>query len=139
MQINHTFTRGKGVVRGMHFQLQPYQEIKLVSCLRGKVFDVAVDLRKNSPTFLQWHGEVLSARKQQSFLIPEGLAHGFQALTYNCELLYFHTAPFQSSADAGVNATDPRLGILWPLDITQISSRDKARPYLSRDFRGFEL
>ncbi len=93
-QINHTFTRGKGAVRGLHFQYPPHAEGKIVSCLRGEVYDVAVDIRKGSPTFLHWHGEILSAANQRSLLIPEGFAHGFQTLTENCELLYLHSERF---------------------------------------------
>ncbi|MDP3539063.1 MAG: dTDP-4-dehydrorhamnose 3,5-epimerase [Azonexus sp.] len=137
-QINHTLTRSKGTVRGMHFQLSPYAETKIVSCLHGEVFDVAVDLRKNSVTFLQWHGAVLSAENQRSLLIPEGFAHGFQALTDDCELIYLHTAAYQPDAEGAANANDPRLAIAWPLKITEMSDRDCAHPLLDAEFKGFE-
>ena len=87
VQINHTLTVRPGVVRGLHFQRPPHAEIKLVTCLRGAVFDVAVDLRANSPTFLHWHAEILSADNHRSLAIPQGFAHGFQTLTDNCEML----------------------------------------------------
>jgi dTDP-4-dehydrorhamnose 3,5-epimerase len=135
-QINHTFTRHKGAVRGMHYQKPPYAEIKLVSCLKGEVFDVAVDLRKNSPTFLQWHGEVLSEHNQRSLLIPEGFAHGFQTLTEDCELIYLHSAPYIKEAEAALNVTDPKLAIAWPLSITEISERDRLHPMIKLDFEG---
>jgi dTDP-4-dehydrorhamnose 3,5-epimerase len=137
-QINHTLTRGKGAVRGMHFQRPPHAENKLVSCLHGSVFDVAVDLRKNSPTFLQWHGVQLSAENQRSLLIPEGFAHGFQTLTDDCELIYLHTAAYQPAAEGALNAEDPRLAIAWPLEITEMSERDRTHPLLAAGFEGFD-
>ena len=135
-QINHTFTHQKGAVRGMHYQQPPHAEIKLVSCLKGEVFDVAVDLRKNSPTFLQWHGEVLSENNQRSLLIPEGFAHGFQTLTEDCELSYLHSAPYVKDAEAALNVTDPKIGIVWPLNITELSERDRLHPMIKLDFEG---
>jgi dTDP-4-dehydrorhamnose 3,5-epimerase len=137
-QINHTLTRHRGTVRGMHFQQRPYAETKLVSCLHGEVFDVAVDLRKGSPTFLKWHAELLSGANQCSLLIPEGFAHGFQALTDDCELIYLHSAAYHPSSEGGMNATDPRLALAWPLAITERSGRDRDHPMLIDEFEGFE-
>lgn len=136
-QINLTLTRQCGAVRGMHFQRSPHAEDKIVSCLRGRVFDVAVDLRKDSPTFLQWHAEILSPELNNSFLIPKGFAHGFQALTDNCELLYFHTAAYAPQAEAGLSPFDPALHITWPLEMTDMSERDKNHPLLTDKFEGF--
>jgi dTDP-4-dehydrorhamnose 3,5-epimerase len=138
-QINHTFTASRGTVRGMHFQHPPHAEIKFVNCLRGEVFDVAVDLRHNSPTFLQWHAEVLSAKNHKTFVIPEGFAHGFQTLTDNCEMLYFHTAAYLPGVEAGLNAQDPRLAICWPLPIAELSPRDATHPLLDKTFAGVTL
>lgn len=138
-QINHTLTRQKGAVRGLHYQQPPHTEVKLVSCLRGEVFDVAVDLRKNSPTFLQWHGEVLSENNQRSFLIPEGFAHGFQTLTEDCELIYLHSAPYIKEAEAALNVTDPKLDIAWPLNMTELSERDRLHPMIKLDFEGIAV
>jgi dTDP-4-dehydrorhamnose 3,5-epimerase len=135
-QINHTLTASRGTVRGMHFQRPPYAEIKFVSCLRGEVFDVAVDLRDNSPTFLRWHAEVLSAYNHQTLVIPEGFAHGFQTLTDDCEMLYFHTAAYHPGAEGGLNAQDPRLAIQWPLPVAGLSPRDAAHPLLDNSFTG---
>ncbi|MGB2831457.1 MAG: dTDP-4-dehydrorhamnose 3,5-epimerase [Methylotenera sp.] len=135
-QINHTLTRQKGAVRGLHYQQKPYAEIKLVSCLKGKIFDVAVDLRKSSPTFLHWHGEVLSENNHRSLLIPEGFAHGFQTLTEDCELVYLHTAPYVKEAEAALNINDPKIGITWTLDITELSERDRSHPMIKNDFEG---
>jgi len=135
-QINHTFTREKGAVRGMHFQYPPHAEAKIVNCLKGEIFDVAVDLRKGSPTFLVYHGEILSAANRKSLLIPEGFAHGFQTLTGECELIYLHTASYAPNAEGGLNVRDPRLTIAWPLRITELSGRDRAYPMVPADFEG---
>jgi len=138
-QINHTKTKKKGTVRGMHFQNPPHAEMKLVSCLRGEVFDVAVDLRKDSPTFLKWHAEILSEDNHKTFAIPEGFAHGFQTLSDDCELLYFHTAAYQPKAEEGLNALDKRLTIRWPMPILERSMRDQQHPALADDFIGIKL
>lgn len=138
-QINHTLTRQKGAVRGLHYQQPPHAEVKLVSCLKGEIFDVAVDLRKNSPTFLHWHGEVLSESNQRSLLIPEGFAHGFQTLTEDCELIYLHTAAYVKEAEAALNAIDFRVGIKWPLEITELSERDSSHALIKNDFEGIVL
>ena len=135
-QINHTLTRQKGAVRGLHFQQAPYAELKLVSCLKGEVFDVAVDLRKDSPTFLHWYGEVLSEKNQRSLLIPAGFAHGFQTLKEDCELIYLHTAPYTKTAEAALNVVDARIDITWPLKITELSERDRLHPMIENGFEG---
>jgi dTDP-4-dehydrorhamnose 3,5-epimerase len=98
-------TLRRGTVRGLHFQRPPHAEAKLVTCLHGQVFDVAVDLRAGSPTFLQWHAEELTESNGRSLLIPEGFAHGFQTLSEHCELLYVHSATFVPSSEGGINAT----------------------------------
>lgn len=136
VQINRTLTVKRGTVRGMHFQHPPHAEIKFVSCLRGEVFDVAVDLRRGSPTFLHWHAEILSAGNHKTLVIPEGFAHGFQTLTKDCEMLYLHTAAYRSEAEGGLNARDPRLAIQWPLPIAEQSARDAGHPLISEDFDG---
>lgn len=136
VQINHTLTQTRGTVRGMHFQHGPHAEMKFVSCLRGSVFDVAVDLRKGSPTFLQWHAELLGADNHKTFAIPEGFAHGFQTLTDDCEMLYLHTAAYSQGAEAGLNPQDPKLAIKWPLPIAEISPRDAAHALIADDFVG---
>ena len=138
-QINHTLTGLVGTVRGMHFQHPPHAEIKFVSCLRGEVFDVAIDLRHNSPTFLHWHAELLSASNHKTLVIPEGFAHGFQTLTENCEMLYFHTHPYHPEAEGGLNLQDPRLNIQWPLAIAAVSDRDAVHSLLDESFTGIAL
>lgn len=138
-QINHTLTHGRGTVRGLHFQHPPHAEIKLITCLRGEVFDVAVDLRRGSPTFLAWHGEHLSGDNHRTLVIPCGFAHAFQTLTGDCEMLYLHSAAYQPAAEAGLNPQDPRIGIQWPLAIAQMSDRDASHPFIDASFQGISL
>lgn len=138
-QINQTLTHTRGAIRGMHFQRPPYAEVKLVICLRGAVWDVAVDLRAGSSSFLQWHAEELSATNARALLIPEGFAHGFQALSDDCELLYFHSAVYDPEAEGGLNPRDLRLSILWPQAITDLSAKDAQRPMLNQQFEGLVL
>jgi dTDP-4-dehydrorhamnose 3,5-epimerase len=136
VQINSSCTAKRGTVRGLHFQHPPHEEVKIVSCVRGAVFDVAVDIRTGSPTFLAWHSEILSADNHRSLLVPRGCAHGFQALTDDCELLYFHSAAFDAASEGGIHALDPALGIQWPEPVGELSARDSAHAALSKDFRG---
>lgn len=137
-QVNHAFTATRGTVRGLHFQSPPHAEMKLVSCLQGRVWDVVVDLRAGSETFLEWHAEELSADNRRALLVPEGFAHGFQALTDDVELLYCHSIGFCRDAQGGVHPRDPQLAIPWPLEITVLSAADSGRPPLDRDYRGLE-
>ena len=139
VQINHTLTAQRGTVLGMHYQHPPHAETKFISCLRGEVFDVAVDLRHDSPTFLRWHAEVLTAENHRTLLVPEGFAHGFQTLTDNCELIYLHTAAFAPDSEGALNANDPRLAIAWPQPISDWSARDAAHPILDDEFLGIKL
>jgi len=139
VQINRTLTRHRGVVRGMHFQYPPHAEYKLVSCLRGQVYDVAVDIRSGSPTFLRWHAEILTEDNRRTLFIPEGFAHGFQTLTSDCEMLYFHTAPYSGAAESGISPTEPKLGIGWPLPIRFTSERDASRAPLDDAFGGVSV
>lgn len=138
-QINHTLTRARSTIRGMHFQHPPHAEIKLVSCLRGEVLDIAVDLRRGSPTFLHWHGERLSGENHRTLAIPGGFAHGFQTLSDDCEMIYFHSAAYRPAAEAGLHPCDPRIDIRWPLDIAQISQRDASHPFLDESFQGVAI
>lgn len=138
-QINHTHTVKRGAVRGIHYQHKPYAEMKLVTCIQGEVWDVAVDLRAGSPTFLRWHAELLSAENKRALLIPEGFAHGFQALSNDAELLYCHSAVHSPRSEAGLNPKDPRLAITWPLEITEISTKDSQHKLLDPKFEGIYL
>jgi len=136
LQINHSFTNHIGAIRGMHFQLTPYSETKLVRCISGSVYDVALDLRKNSPTFLKWFGTEISAENKRMIFIPDGFAHGFQALTNNCELIYHHTNFYAPDAERGIRYNDPLIGIKWPLEVSDISKKDSSYVFLKEDFKG---
>jgi len=138
-QINRTFTRKEGAVRGLHFQNPPFAEIKIVSCTKGEVWDVAIDLRKGSPTFLHYCTVNLSENNPQCFFIPEGFAHGFQTLTPNCEMLYFHTEDYNIDAEGAINSADPLISIKWPKFITEKSERDSNHPMLDKNFSGIKI
>jgi dTDP-4-dehydrorhamnose 3,5-epimerase len=138
-QINQTLTRRQGAVRGMHFQLPPDAEIKLVNCVRGRVFDVAVDLRQGSPTFLKWYGVELSPENSRALLVPEGFAHGFQALAPDCELIYFHSRAHQPVSEGALHPREPRVGVAWPLEVTELSARDEGQPMLTPAFQGISI
>jgi dTDP-4-dehydrorhamnose 3,5-epimerase len=135
-QVNHSLTRQRGAVRGLHFQHPPHAEDKYVSCLRGAVFDVAVDLLHGSPTFLRWHGEILSAENGRSLLIPQGFAHGFQTLEPGSEMIYLHSRPFAPESEGGLHVRDPRLSIGWPHPVTDLSERDASHAMLTDSFSG---
>lgn len=138
-QINRSFTRQLGTVRGLHFQYPPHAETKVVSCLQGEMFDVAVDLRSGSPTFLCWHGEVLSRDNHRTLIIPEGFGHGFQTLSEDCEVLYLVTAAYAQQAEDGINPQDETLAIAWPAEISEISERDAKMPRITKDYKGLRL
>ena len=139
IQINHSLNRKSGTVRGLHFQHPPHTETRIVVCVNGEVFDVAVDIRTGSETFLCWHGEKLSPENQKSMVIPEGFAHGFQTLTDDCELIYLHTGRYTPEAEEGLNILDPRIGIAWPLTPHSMSYRDAHHPLLDESFSGVPL
>ena len=139
-QINHTATLHRGTVRGLHYQRLPHTEAKLVSCLRGAVWDVAVDLRQGSPTFLQHWAMELSADNGTALLIPPGFAHGFQSLSDGVELLYLHSAAHAPRFEAGLHPQDPALAVPWPLAVAQLSERDRSHPFIQpADFEGVTL
>ncbi len=134
-QINRTRTLNRGTLRGLHFQYPPHGECKYVTCLSGRVFDVAVDLRRGAATYGAWFGAELSGDTHNALVIPEGFAHGFLTLTDNVEMLYLHSAAYNADAEGGVNALDAMLGIDWPIPIAERSARDETLP-LMRDFEG---
>lgn len=135
-QVNETVTLAKGTVRGFHFQRPPFAEAKLVTCLRGAVLDVAVDVRRGSPTFLWHYAAELSEENMHSLLIPEGFAHGFQALADDVQLVYAHSAPFRAEVEGGLNPLDPVLNIPWPLPVINLSVRDQNHPLIDTRFEG---
>jgi dTDP-4-dehydrorhamnose 3,5-epimerase len=137
VQMNHSASRGAGLVRGLHYQLPPAAEDKLVSCTMGRVFDVAVDLRAGSPTFLKWRA--LELDDGIAYYIPKGCAHGFQLLTEEAHLVYLHSAAYDPERERGVRYDDPAVGIEWPLPPALLSERDKAFPPIADGFEGVEL
>jgi dTDP-4-dehydrorhamnose 3,5-epimerase len=136
VQLNHSFSSQKGTVRGMHFQYAPFTEIKMLRCIAGSVYDVIVDLRKDSPTFLKWFGTELSAENKKMLYIPAGFAHGFQTLTDDVELIYHHTEFYTPSAEAGIRYNDSAINIEWPLAVSEISERDTNHPLIDSTFKG---
>lgn len=138
-QINFSMTKMTGTVRGLHFQYPPHAELKMVRCLHGRVWDIAVDLREGSSTFLQWHAQELTPGGAEMMVIPEGFAHGFQTLEPNSELLYLHTNFYDQTSEAGVRHDDPKLAIAWPLTALDLSPRDLSHPLLNDDFIGVTL
>lgn len=138
-QINHSVTKEKGTVRGLHFQYEPYAEVKMVKCIKGSVLDVVVDIRKNSATFLQHFAIELTEKNQKMIYIPKGFAHGFQTLEDDTELLYLHSSIYTPSDEGALNVLDSKLDIKWPFDIINLSQRDKSHPFITNEFEGIEL
>ncbi len=139
VQINHSMTKQKGAIRGMHFQKPPKAEIKIVKCIQGSVFDVIVDLRYGSPTKLQWYGEILSTENMKMMYVPEGFAHGFQSLEENSEIMYFVTESYSSEDEGGVRYNDHLIKISWTLEVAEVSKKDGEIPLLSPRFEGIFL
>lgn len=139
VQINHSKTAISGSIRGLHFQIYPHGEKKIISCTRGKIFDVAVDLRKDSPTFLKWHTEILSEDNHRTLFVPEGFAHGFQTLTNDTEVIYICTAAYNKDSEAGFNPLDPLISISWPVEVTELSEKDRNCPFMESSFLGLTI
>lgn len=137
-QVNRAVTEEAGTVRGLHFQLPPNAETKIVTCLRGRVFDVAVDLRPSSPTYLHWFGYELDPENFSALVIPKGCAHGIQALVDASEVLYIHTAPYDPSSEAGLSPLDPVIGINWPLPVSNMSARDSTEARRPQVYEGVQ-
>ena len=140
IQINRSLSKIKGTIRGCHFQSPPFAEIKIVSCPKGSLFDVGIDLRKGSPTYLQYFSQILSAENKKFLIIPEGFAHGFQTLEENTEILYLVTQEFSLNHDNGINPFDPAININWPIPCTIRSEKDTKRKFIKdRNFLGIDL
>ena len=139
ININHSSTVEKGSIRGMHFQYPPNAEIKIVKCMKGSILDVAIDVRKDSLTFLQYHAEVLSAENMNMLYVPEGFAHGFQSLEDNVEMIYYTTEFYSPESEGGIRYCDPKVGIQWPLEVTDISDKDKNQKLIDDDFKPVEV
>lgn len=136
VQINRSISAKKGTLRGLHFQRYPALEAKMVRCTRGRVFDVAVDLREGSKTFLQHFSIELDGAKGLALVIPEGFAHGFQTLADDCEMLYLHSAAYAREHEGGVRYDDPALKISWPLPAGTMTPRDLSFPLIDQNFKG---
>ena len=139
VQANRSVTHARGTVRGLHYQRPPFAETKFIRCLRGRIWDVAVDLRAGSSTFRRWFAQELSAETALMLVVPEGCAHGFQVLEDGSELLYLHTAFYEKSAEGGIAPEDPALGIAWPLPVSGLSERDRSFAPLTTDFHGVSI
>ncbi|MEH7548371.1 MULTISPECIES: dTDP-4-dehydrorhamnose 3,5-epimerase [Bacillaceae] len=132
VQDNQSFSAAKGTLRGLHYQLSPKAQTKLVRCTRGSIFDVAIDIRKGSPTFGRWFGIELTAENKKQLLIPKGFAHGFMTLTDDVEVQYKVDELYATEYDRGIIWSDPAIGIEWPMDITPVlSAKDEKAPLLS--------
>ncbi len=129
-QCNLTLTRKRGMIRGMHFQADPKPEIKLIRCAVGAIFDVLVDVRRDSPTFGRWEGFELTGENRRTLYVPGGIAHGFQCLTDNCEVFYQMSEFYFPELACGIRWNDPRVGIQWPIANPVVSQRDKNLPLL---------
>ena len=139
VNINHSATTHKGSIRGMHYQNPPKAEIKIIKCIKGSILDVAIDLRKGSPTFLQYYSEILSAENMRMLYVPEGFAHGFQSLEDNIEMIYYTTEFYSPEYEGGVSYNDPKISIEWPIEVTDISEKDKNLKLLDDEFKGIEV
>ena len=135
-QMNLSLTKRLGCIRGLHFQYPPYQEGKIITCLKGKVFDVVVDIRKGSNTFLEYHSVILSSKNKKGIVVPPGFAHGFQVLEQDSLLLYIHSEFYQSQNEGGINFLDKKLDIKWPETISQISEKDRKIENITSNFEG---
>ena len=136
VQINRAYTENKATIRGMHFQMGNTAEEKIVTCLRGRVFDVVIDLRKKSKNFLKWYSCILDEEKNISTFVPHGFAHGYQTLTNNCELIYFHTDYYDKSESKIINCFDPLINIKWPLKFKLVSNKDMNKKFIKKNFQG---
>ena len=138
-QINHVLVKKKATIKGMHIQLQPFNEIKLVKVIKGKIFDVVLDLRKNSKNFLKYKVFILDSSTNNLLIIPKGFAHGFESLTNNCEIIYCHSETYNPKKELSINPLDPNISINWPLKKPIISSKDLNSQYIYDDFKGIVI
>ncbi|MEA2018523.1 MAG: dTDP-4-dehydrorhamnose 3,5-epimerase family protein [Campylobacterota bacterium] len=138
-QVNHSITHKKGSVRGLHFQYSPNCEIKLIKCIKGKIIDIVVDIRKDSITFLKSFSVELSAENKKMILIPKGFAHGFQTIEDDTELIYFHSEIYSPENEGAISIFDPKLDIIFPLKVSDISDKDKSHKYLDNYFKGIKI
>lgn len=126
VHINRSLSKEKGVIRGLHYQRPPHAEDKIIQCLRGKIFDVVVDIRRNSKTYGQWAGHVLDPKSKKMLLVPKGCAHGFQTLEEDSLVEYFVTEYYSPKYEEGIRYTDPNFGIDWPIKTAIVSEKDRS-------------
>ena len=124
VQLNTSFSRKKGTIRGMHYQVDPYQEVKFIRCTRGRIWDVIIDLRPESPTFKKWTGNELTADNYRMVYVPENFAHGFITLEDNSEVYYPVSQVYTPGAERGLRYNDPAFNIKWPVEVTMVSEKD---------------
>lgn len=134
VQHSVSHTARKGSVRGMHFQRAPHEEVKLLTCVKGAIHDVLIDLRPDSPTYRRWESYHLTAESRRQLYVPAGLAHGFQTLADDTEVAYLISAFYAPAASAGVRYDDPAFAITWPLPVADVSAKDRAWPDFGPDF-----
>lgn len=139
VQMNHSFNTLKGTLRGLHYQQPPHAEDKLVRCVKGKIWDVFIDLRKESPTFLQWRSAVLSEENKEMLFLPKGIAHGFITLEDDTHVLYHHTEYYHPESERGFRHDDQKLNIDWPVEMSNISQRDEEHPFIADSFKGLDI
>jgi dTDP-4-dehydrorhamnose 3,5-epimerase len=139
VQVNHSVNKHKGTIRGMHYQQTPHLEAKMIRCIKGAVYDVIIDIRINSKTFLKWYSVELSAMNKKMLYVPEGFAHGFQVLLDDTELIYFHTGFYNKKSEGGISYNDPQLGIKWPLPPAYLTDRDLSNALIDNNFKGVLL
>lgn len=139
VNVNFSRTIKRGSIRGMHFQYPPMAEMKFVRCISGSVYDVVIDIRKNSPTFLKWYGLELTADNMKMLCIPEGFAHGFQVIEDSSEMLYLHTEYYSKEYEGALNYADPTFAINWPLEPQVVSEKDMNHMIIDDTFEGVVL
>ena len=139
VNVNFSHTKKKGSIRGMHYQIPPCSEMKFIRCTKGKVFDVAVDIRTDSDTFLHWHGVELSEDNMLMYVIPEGFAHGFQTLSDDTDIIYFVTEFYNKEKEGALHYLDPAIDINWPHPVSDISEKDSLHPFIDEKFYGIKI
>lgn len=138
-QINHSYCARRGILRGLHYQIAPAAETKVLTCVRGEIFDVIVDMRRGSPSFLQWFGITLRHAEAVSVYVPSGFAHGYQALTSDCAVMYASSAVYNPGCERLLAWNEPRVGIKWPVDQPTLSEKDRGIEWLAADFQGVSV
>ena len=139
VQDNHSYSAEKGILRGLHYQINPMAQAKLIRCTRGEIFDVAVDIRQNSPQFAQWFGVILSAENKKQLMIPRGFAHAFLTLTTDVEVQYKADNFYAPQCDGNIRWNDPDIGIEWPFEPTLLSDKDRNAPTLKERIERGEI